>query len=104
MPTAADRKTRKPSPETSPDLSGRWRIDPQASHARFVAGTLAGLIKTRGRFRELSGNLVVGRTDATGTLLIDASSIDTGNRMRDRHLRSRSFFDVERHPQLRYEA
>jgi len=24
--------------------------------------------------------------------------------MRDRHLRSRAFFHVERHPQLRYEA
>jgi polyisoprenoid-binding protein YceI len=36
--------------------------------------------------------------------VIDSSSIDTGNRMRDRHLRSRDFFDVGRHPQLRYEA
>jgi polyisoprenoid-binding protein YceI len=36
--------------------------------------------------------------------VIDSSSIDTGNRIRDRHLRGRDFFDVKRHPQLRYEA
>jgi polyisoprenoid-binding protein YceI len=36
--------------------------------------------------------------------VIDSSSIDTGNRMRDRHLRSRGFFHVKRHPQIRYEA
>jgi polyisoprenoid-binding protein YceI len=52
----------------------------------------------------LSGNLVVDQAHAAGALVIDSSSIDTGNRMRDRHLRSRDFFDVKRHPQLRYEA
>jgi polyisoprenoid-binding protein YceI len=103
MPTAADRQTRKSTAATPPSLSGRWRVDPQASHARFIAGTLAGLVKTPGRFRALSGHLEVHQAHAAGGLMIDASSIDTGNRMRDRHLRSRDFFDVKRHPQLRYE-
>jgi polyisoprenoid-binding protein YceI len=78
-------------------------VDPQASHARFVAGTFAGLVRTPGRFRSLSGHLLVGQAHAAGTLVIDPSSIDTGNRMRDRHLRSRGFLHVKRHPQLRYE-
>jgi polyisoprenoid-binding protein YceI len=104
MPIAADRETRNPTPDTPPALSGRWLVDPYASHARFLAGTLAGLVKTAGRFRALSGHLHVGEAGAAGVLAIDSSSIDTGNRMRDRHLRSRDFFDVERHPQLRYEA
>jgi len=106
MPTAADHKTRKPTPDTPPALSESWLwlVDPRASHARFVAGTLAGLVKTPGRFRSLSGNLVVGQSRAAGTLVIHPSSVDTGNRMRDRHLRSRDFFDVKRHPRLRYEA
>jgi polyisoprenoid-binding protein YceI len=85
-------------------LSGRWMVDPQASHAEFVAATLGGLVKTPGRFRSLSGDLVVDDFHAAGALVIDAASIDTGNRMRDRHLRSREFFDVKRHPELRYEA
>jgi polyisoprenoid-binding protein YceI len=104
MPTAADHQTHKPSLDTPSALSGSWLIDPQASHAGFVAGTLAGLMKTQGRFRSLSGTLVVDEGRAAGALVIDASSIDTGNRMRDRHLRSRDYFDVKRHPQLRYET
>jgi polyisoprenoid-binding protein YceI len=104
MQIAADRETRKPTPEAPAALSGRWEVDPEASHARFVAGTLAGLVKTPGRFRSLSGHLVVGHAYAVGALVIDPSSIDTANRMRDWHLRSRGFFHVKRHPQLRYEA
>ena len=104
MPSTADPETRNPAPHAPPSLLGRWEVDPQASHARFVAGALAGLVKTPGRFRALSGSLVVDHAHAAGALVIDSSSIDTGNRMRDRHLRSRDFFDVKRHPQLRYEA
>jgi polyisoprenoid-binding protein YceI len=104
MPIAADRQTRKPTADTPSVLSGRWLVDPEASHARFVAGTLAGLVRTPGRFRSLSGSLVVDQAHAAGALVIDCSSLDTGNRTRDRHLRSRDFFDVKRHPQLRYEA
>jgi polyisoprenoid-binding protein YceI len=104
MPTQADRETQQPTPDTLPALSGSWRVDPQASHVRFVARTLAGLVKTPGRFRSLSGNLVVDDAHAAGALVIDSSSIDTGNRMRDLHLRSRGFFHVTRHPQLRFEA
>jgi polyisoprenoid-binding protein YceI len=104
MSIATDRETPKPTPDTPHVLSGRWLIDPHASHARFVAGTLAGLVKTPGRFRSLSGNLVIDDFHAAGALVIESSSIDTGNRMRDRHLRSRDFFDVKRHPELRYEV
>jgi polyisoprenoid-binding protein YceI len=104
MPITADHETHTPTPDTPPLLSGCWLVDPQASHARFVAGILAGLVKTPGRFRVLSGNLVVDQAHAEGALVIDSASIDTGNRMRDRHLRSRGFFDVRRHPQVRYEA
>jgi len=104
MPSTASRETRQAIPDTPLVLSGRWQVDPQASHARFIAGTLAGVVKTPGRFRSLSGNLVVDQAYAAGVLMIDSSSIDTGNRIRDRHLRSRDFFHVERHPQLRYEV
>jgi polyisoprenoid-binding protein YceI len=104
MPSTADPETRKPTPDTPPALSGHWLVDPQASHAHFLARTLAGLVKTPGRFRSLSGSLFVDHAHAAGTLVIDSSSIDTGNGFRDRHLRSRDFFDISRHPRLRYEA
>jgi polyisoprenoid-binding protein YceI len=104
MPIAAHRETRNPTRNTPPALAGSWLVDPQASHAGFLAGTLAGLVKTPGRFRTVSGRLDAGEAGVAGVLLIDSASIDTGNRMRDHHLRSRDFFHVKRHPQLRYEA
>jgi polyisoprenoid-binding protein YceI len=102
MSNAIKRETRKQTPHTPAVPSGRWLLDPRASHARFLAGTLGGLVKTPGRFRSLSGHLIVDEGYAAGSLVIDSSSIDTGNRIRDRHLRSRHFFHAELHPQVRY--
>jgi polyisoprenoid-binding protein YceI len=104
MPIAAQSDTPNPTEDAPSALSGRWRVDPGASHARFVAGALAGLLRTPGRFRSVSGDLVVDGARASGALEIDSSSIDTGNRMRDRHLRSRDFFHADLHPTLRYEV
>jgi polyisoprenoid-binding protein YceI len=105
MPRTTDHETREQPQTPAPTaLSGRWLVDPYASHARFVARTLGGLVKTPGRFGALSGSLLVDQGEATGALVIDCASIDTGNWMRDRHLRSPAFFDVNGHPQLRYEA
>ena len=41
---------------------------------------------------------------AEGELGTDAGSIDTGNKRRDRHLRSPNFFDVERQPRIVFAA
>jgi polyisoprenoid-binding protein YceI len=84
-------------------IRGAWRVDAARSDARFVAATLRGAVKVPGAFGSLSGRLVVGADGASGTLAIDASSVDTGNRLRDRHLRGRDFFGVGKHPLLRYE-
>ena len=83
--------------------AGVWSVDAETSHARFTAASLGGLVKTPGRFRSLSGDLTIEQDSAAGVLRIDASSIDTGNRLRDRHLRGRDFFGVSKHPELRYE-
>jgi polyisoprenoid-binding protein YceI len=83
--------------------AGAWSVDAETSHARFTAATLGGLVKTPGRFRSLSGGLTIQQDSAAGVLRIDAASIDTGNRLRDRHLRGRDFFGVSKHPELRYE-
>jgi polyisoprenoid-binding protein YceI len=104
MAIAAEHQPPKPTPETSTFMAGRWRVDPQASHARFVARGFGGLVTTPGRFGSLSGDLVVDKGHTSGALVVDSSSIDTNNRFRDRHLRSRDFFHVERHPHLRYEV
>jgi polyisoprenoid-binding protein YceI len=84
-------------------LAGTWRVDAGDSHARFTARTLAGLVKVPGRFRTLTGTMTLDEQGPSGTLVIDAASIDTGNRLRDRHLRSSDFFATEEHPEVRYE-
>jgi polyisoprenoid-binding protein YceI len=83
--------------------AGDWTVDPEGSHARFTAATLGGLAKTPGYFRELSGSLMIADGHAQGVLAINTASVDTGNRLRDRHLRGADFFGVAKHPELRYE-
>jgi polyisoprenoid-binding protein YceI len=92
-----------PCRQDSTPITGAWRIDAEQSHARFVAATLRGAAKVRGAFDPPSGSLIVDDEGARGTLAIDAASVDTGNRLRDRHLRGRDFFGVAKHPHVRYE-
>jgi polyisoprenoid-binding protein YceI len=94
----------KPQPGSPPGLAGEWRVEADASRVRFTARTLAGLIRVPGCFRSPAGTLSLGERDGRGVLRIDAATVDTGNRLRDRHLRSPDFLGVAKHPELRYEA
>jgi polyisoprenoid-binding protein YceI len=91
-----------PSAEAG-QLADTWRVDPVESHARFTARTVAGLVSVPGRFRTLAGTMSGDERGTSGALTLDAASINTGNRLRDRHLRSRDFLDAAKHPELRYE-
>src|SRR4051812_26049891 len=77
---------------------GVWRLDPSRATVGFeVAGFWGGLAKVRGRFGRYDGTLDLGREPAI-ELTIEASSLDTGNARRDKHLRSDDFFGVEANP------
>ena len=103
--------TTAPLPNDAPDTIGsertptRWRLDPTNSTARFSVPHFWGLIKVKGRFDRLDGWL---ETDGNGhrrlELTIDAASLGTGNRQRDRHLRSADFFDTAHHPDVRFQS
>ena len=81
----------------------RWQLDPARSTAGFRVPHFWGLVKVKGRFERLSGWLELGNQDERGLeLTIDATSLNTGNPKRDEHLRSREFFDTERHPTVRF--
>jgi polyisoprenoid-binding protein YceI len=82
--------------------AGTWVIDPAHSWVGFSVRHL--MSRVRGRFTEFSGAVVVGETvDASSaTVTIDLSSVHTGNEMRDNHLRTKDFFDVEQSPTMTF--
>ena len=82
--------------------STRWNANTDESSVEFAVKTFWGLVTVRGRFDRFDGWYEVGPDGTTIELSIDASSIDTGNHMRDKHLRSTDFFHVAEHPQVRF--
>ncbi|RDG34752.1 YceI family protein [Streptomyces corynorhini] len=87
---------------------GVWSIDPAHSTVGAVAQHL-GISSVRGRFTEFSGRIEIGEAGADSAqgrvdAVINAATIDTGNGLRDKHLRSADFLDVERFPEIRYSS
>lgn len=84
-------------------VRGVWTIDPAHSAINVTARHL-GLASVRGRFTVFSGTIQVARPVERSTVsaVIEASSIDTGNQMRDDHLRSADFLGVDQHPKIEY--
>ena len=90
-------------------LVGRWLLDPQASRVEFRVRHFWGAITVRGWFeralqaapRVVEGEGVVGPDGkVTGQLVMDAASLNSKNKQRDRHLRSADFFDAADHPRV----
>src|SRR5580693_6551347 len=82
----------------------RWEIDSSHSSVHFSVRHLV-IAKVRGTFARWSGRVHMPYGDfsqATGSVTIDASSINTGVDQRDGHLKSPDFFDVAQHPELRF--
>ncbi|NEY32687.1 hypothetical protein GTU99_10870 [Streptomyces sp. PRKS01-65] len=85
---------------------GPWTVDPAHSSVAAVAQHL-GISSVRGRFTDFSGTIEIAPDDVTKSrveAVIKAASIDTGNGMRDTHLKSGDFLDVERFPEITYRS
>ncbi|NLU70361.1 YceI family protein [Streptomyces sp. HNM0574] len=85
--------------------AGEWQIDPSHSSVRFISRHI-GLAHVHGRFNDFQGRVTVAPNaqDSEVEVLIHAASIDTGMRLRDDHLRSADFLDVERYPYLHFHS
>ncbi|WDF39495.1 YceI family protein [Streptomyces sp. T12] len=85
---------------------GPWTVDPAHSSVAAVAQHL-GISSVHGRFTHFSGAIEIAPDDVTKSrveAVIRADSIDTGNGMRDGHLKSPDFLDVEKHPEITYRS
>ncbi len=100
-----DSSSTQQAPVEPPVSPGRWVLDPARSTVSIGTPTFWGLLNVKGVFSRVSGEGEV-RADgsAHGTLTIDAASVDTKQGKRDTHLRSKDFFDVEKHPTLSFTA
>lgn len=82
-----------------------WRLDPSASGATFRVPHFWGMVTVMGRFDRLDGYLELDeRQELQMTLTIDAASLHTGIKQRDKHLRSSDFFDTDHHPEMRFRS
>ena len=84
---------------------GTWTVDPMHSTVAATARHL-GISSVHGRFTEFSGRIEIAQdTEKSGVeAVIQAASIDTGNQMRDDHLRSGDFLNVEEYPHITYRS
>lgn len=84
---------------------GPWTIDPAHSAVGAVAQHL-GISSVRGRFTDFSGRIEIGQDVEKSRVeaIVNSASIDTGNGMRDGHLRSADFLNVEDFPQIIYRS
>lgn len=84
--------------------TGAWRLDKVHSSAGFAVRHM--VVSTfRGRFENFDATLDVGEDgDAKLVGVVRADSIVVKDENLGAHLGSPEFFDVERYPELRYEA
>ncbi|MFC3578070.1 YceI family protein [Streptomyces yaanensis] len=83
--------------------AGDWEIEPTHSSIGFTARHI-GLARIHGRFNSFAGAVRIGIPMERSAMhvVIDAASIDTNVALRDDHLRSADFLDVERFPTLEF--
>ena len=88
--------------QTQAATTQRWTLDRSRTTVEFEVKHLWGLDRVVGRFDRFDGACVFASHGSTIELTIDAASVETGNAVRDRDLRSARFFDVVEHPQVRF--
>ena len=88
-----------------PLAQGTWALDTNHTSVTFSVRHL-GVAKVRGRFNDVTAELVVGATleDSSVAATIAMESIDTGNPDRDGHVLSSELLDVEKRPTMSYRS
>ncbi len=83
-----------------------WKVDPMHSKLTFTV-THLGISDVAGLFKTFDVTAVANRpdfSDAVFELSVDVASINTEVQMRDDHLKSADFFDVEKYPKMTFKS
>ena len=82
--------------------AGSYVFDPAHTTVEFIGKHI--FTKTRGRFTETEGSIVIGERpeDSRVDVRIKAESLQSNSDMRDEHLRSPDFLNVEDYPEIRF--
>lgn len=86
-----------------PPPPGKWTIDPVHSAVTITARHL-GVASVAASIGEFSGAIEIAEPVESSTVraVMRADSVDTGNKVRDDHLRSADFLDVASYPLIEY--
>ncbi|MGW2645984.1 YceI family protein [Streptomyces sp. NPDC001393] len=84
---------------------GTWKADPVHSEIAFSVRHLM-INKLRGRFTSYDVTIVTSEDPLASSVsaTIDLASIDTGNELRDNHLRAADYLEVEQYPTMSYRS
>lgn len=90
---------------TGVTMAESYKIDPTHTYPNFTVNHL-GFSTMHGQFAKTSGSLEYDKASGTGSvnIVIDASSIYTGLKKRDDHLRSPDFFNVIEFPEITFKS
>lgn len=84
----------------------QWKIDPAHSSLNFNISH-SGISIVNGKFIDYTADLTIDGEEiesANIKFTIDVASINTNVEMRDNHLRSADFFEVETYPTMTFES
>ncbi len=83
-----------------------WAIDRGHSAAGFAVRHF-GVSTVRGTFTNITGSILIDDKNLAGSsvdVTIDATTVNTQNDGRDKHLKSADFFDVEKFPTITFKS
>lgn len=83
-----------------------WDIDPAHSRLSFALHVMR-VSTTRGSFKTLRGRIDIDEQHPASSWVeaaVEAASITTHNRLRDAHLRSAAFLDLQRYPRITFRS
>jgi polyisoprenoid-binding protein YceI len=84
----------------------KWNVDPAHSQVMFTATHLV-ISEVTGNFGSFNANVTADKADFTDAKIeftVDVNSINTGNEMRDNHLKSDDFFNASKYPEIKFKG